>query len=427
MGKTHLVRRFAKQHFRYFVEINFDETPEKADLFQSSDLSKVIEYISIDTDTPMIPGETLLFLDEIQRAPELLAKLRYFYEKLGSLHVIAAGSLLNFILADHSFSMPVGRVEYLFMGPMDFYEFLEGCGQDRLISFLGNWSLEEPIPRSIHEKCIEFVRIYMAVGGMPAAVREYARNNSFSQAELEQSSIVQTYQDDFSKYRKKIDTGRLKMTLNKIPYLVGRKLKYVDISREYRAKEISEDLGMLQMAGVIYLVYHTSGNALPMSAEKKEKIFKSLFLDTGLMMRSLNLKITTLLNENLLLANQGATAEQFIGQQWLHRETGPQEPELFYWNREKRGASAEIDYLFQIDDRIVPVEVKAGTTGTLKSLHVFVQQKKTPAALRFNLDYPSVHKMDARVMAGMPHPFTLISLPLYMVLESERLFRNSLM
>lgn len=424
VGKTHLIRRFAKRHFQHFIEINFDETPGKSDLFKSSDLNKVVEFISLDTDTPVIPGKTLLFLDEIQRTPELLAKLRYFYEKLDTLHVIAAGSLLNFILEDHTFSMPVGRVEYLFIGPMDFYEFLEGCNQNRLVSFLKNWSPKEPIPQSIHEKFLEFQRLYMAVGGMPAAVREYIQNNSFGQVELEQSSIIQTYQDDFSKYRKKIHAGRLKMTLSKIPHLVGKKLKYVDISREERAKDMADTIRMLHMAGVIYLVHHSSGNALPIRFEKKEKVFKPLFLDTGLMMRSLNMKITSLLDEKSILANHGAIAEQFIGQQLLYRETGCQEPELFYWNREKKGAAAEVDYLFQIDSDIVPVEVKAGTTGSLKSLHVFAHLKKSVAALRFNLDYPSIHKIEAKVMKKDSHLFKLISLPLYMVLEAKRVYRG---
>ncbi len=256
---------------------------------------------------------------------------------------------------------------------------------------------------------------------MPGAVREYTQNNSLGQVELEQSSIIQTYQDDFSKYRKGVHADRLKTTLAKLPNLIGRKLKYVDISREDRAKDLADAIKMLQMARIIYCVHHSSGNALPLRFEKKEKTFKLLFLDVGLMMCSLNLKISDLLNEKLILSNRGAIAEQFIGQQWLYREIGFQEPELFYWNREKRGAAAEVDYLFQVRSFIVPAEVKAGTTGALKSLQVFAQLKKSDIALRFNLDRPSVHKVESKVIKGATHRFKLISLPLYMISEAERI------
>ncbi len=264
----------------------------------------------------------------------------------------------------------------------------------------------------------------MAVGGMPSAVREYVKSNSFLQVEMEQSSIIQTCRDDFSKYGKKINAALLRTTLEKLPQLVGKKVKYVDISRNERAATIADSISMLQKARLICCIHHSAGSNLPLSAEKKEKDFKPLFLDIGLMMRSLNMRITDLLKQDLVPTNGGAIAEQFIGQQWLYQDEAFREPELFYWNREKRGAAAEVDYLFQIGSMIVPVEVKAGVTGSMKSLHLFAQEKSSPLALRFNLDLPSFHSVEAKAMQDQPHSFNLLSLPLYMVSETERLCRS---
>jgi predicted AAA+ superfamily ATPase len=426
VGKTHLVRSFSESDFDNIIEINFDESPEKSELFQSSDMGKILEYIALDSDSPLIPGKTLLFLDEIQCVPEIIAKLRYFYEKCRSLHIIAAGSLLDFVLEDHTFSMPVGRVEYMFIGPMDFCEFLEAHSQVALLDFIRAWNVEEQVPLSIHKKLLDYQRIYVAIGGMPAAVREHINNDSFIQCEQEQAAIIQAYQDDFSKYQKRVHSARLKTVLEKLPHLVGNKLKYVDISRDERAKDLAESIRMLQMARVIYCIHHSSGNALPLRYEKKEKDFKPLFLDSGLMMRSLNMKLTDLLDQKLLLANHGALAEQFIGQQLLYKEIGYQEPELYYWNREQRGAVAEVDYLLQVGVSIVPIEVKAGTTGSLKSLHVFAQEKNSPLAVRFNIDQPTIHEVESNVIKGKHHRYKLLSLPLYMVSETARLCRSIL-
>ncbi len=426
VGKTYLVREFAARYFDYLVEINFDETPEKVELFRPSDIEVLLRYIATDTNTPVIPGKTLIFLDEIQKAPELFAKLRYFYEKKADLHIIAAGSLLDFILAEHEFSMPVGRIEYLFMGPMDFSEFLRANDQGKLLEFIQSFRLDMNIPVSIHQKLIEWQRIYMAIGGMPAAVREYSAAHSFGQVDQELSSVIQTYRDDFAKYRKRIHAERLRMVLDRLPHLVGRKLKYVDLCREERAKDLHESINMLQMARIVHCVHHSSGNALPLSAQRRENDFKPLLIDVGIMMNALGLRVADILGGDLMLSNRGAVAEQFIGQQLLYREVGYREPRLYYWNREKRGAAAEVDYLLTFRDIVVPVEVKAGTTGTLKSMHVFATEKSSPIGIRFNLDTPSITRVDARVMAGKTHDFILMSLPMYMVSETERLLNDAL-
>jgi uncharacterized protein len=424
VGKTYLVRQFGREQFEHFIEINFDETPRKRELFQYESIDRIIEYISLDTGIPVIPGRTLIFLDEIQRAPEIFAKLRYFFEKRKDIHIITAGSLLDFILAEHTFSMPVGRIEYLYMGPMDIIEFLTASGDNSLSDFLRQFRMNDPVPAVIHEKLLELTRTYMGIGGMPSAVREHVESGSLRKCEMELSSILSTLRDDFSKYGKKADPFRLQLVLDKTPGLVGKKVKYTEISRDEKSENLKESLYFLELARLIYRVYHSSGNAVPLRAERKERNFKLLFLDIGLMMRSLGLNLLSLKDENVIMANKGALAEQFIGQQWLYGGESYVPPELYYWNREKTGATSEVDYLFEVNGRIVPAEIKSGTAGSLKSLHVFASLKKTATAIRFNTALPSISTVEAAIPGMEKHPYRLLSLPLYMVSEARRLIKE---
>ncbi|MDA3810510.1 MAG: ATP-binding protein [Spirochaetaceae bacterium] len=424
VGKTYLVREFAQTEFENYIEINFDETPDKKDLFIDDDIDLILKYIYLDAGKEIVSGKTLIFLDEIQRAPEIFAKLRYFYEKRNDIHLIAAGSLLDFTLADFKFSMPVGRIEYLFMGPLDFLEFLNASGEYVLHTFISQYNISELIPDTIHKKLQDLLRVYMTVGGMPSALREYIESGSISQCEMELSSILNTYRDDFSKYGNKVNSIRLRMVLDRVPGIIGKKVKYTEISRDDKSVDLKAALQLLEFARVIYKIHHSSANGIPLRSEKKEQDFKLLFLDMGLMMRSLGLSLLDLRDDGILLANKGALAEQFIGQQLLYQKESYSEPELFYWNREKEGTSSEIDYLFQIDGRIIPVEVKSGTTGSLKSLHVFATDKKSTIAVRFNQDKPSLADITSKIPTRSEHTFKLLSLPLYMVSEMQRLVQS---
>jgi uncharacterized protein len=422
VGKTWLVREFAKRRFKNWIEINFDQNPEKVSLFASRDVEQVIRLLSVDMDAGVIPGETLLFLDEIQSAPEVIPLLRYFYEKMPQLHVIAAGSLLEFVLSEHTFSMPVGRIEYLFMGPMSFSEFLTANGNQTLREFLAGYRLDDPLPQSIHQQLLNLLKIYCTVGGMPAAVRAYAGNGDLRLVAREQSFILQTYRDDFAKYGSRVDTRRLGTVFDAIPRLVGQKLKYVNIDRNERAKPLADSVELLEKARVIYCVTHSAGNGIPLGAEKNSKDRKPLFLDVGLLCCALGLKAAELHSVNdLILVNSGAVAEQFAGQQLLYAGERYAEPELYYWNREQRSSSSEVDYLVARGTQVLPVEIKAGKVGSLKSLHVFAAEKGAPRAVRFNTDQPSRCKVSSVVASKPSHPFELISLPLYLIGELDRL------
>ena len=424
VGKTEIVRQLGKE-FDLFIEFNFDEFPEKASLFKSGDVNRILPLIEADSGVKIVPGRTLIFFDEIQAAPDILPLLRYFYEKVPQIHVIAAGSLLEFLLSEHNFSMPVGRVEYYFMGPLTFEEFLGGCGEDLLVDFLHSYKLKQELPESLHQKYMSFLKYYTLIGGMPEAVLCWIESNDIMEVGRVHASILQTYEDDFSKYRKRINPDHLRLVMKKIPLLVGTKLRYVNLDRNIAASSLGSAVKALSDAGIMTRIFHSDGNGLPLGAEISEKKYKSLFIDIGLYSTALGLRLTDVYTmDNILLINNGAMTEQFIGQHLLFNSPSWIKPELFYWHREKKGASSEVDYLISDGPAIVPVEVKAGKTGSLRSLHTFAALKGTKRALRFNGDLPSITDVKTTIEHIGGADYKLISLPLYMVGQFNRILHS---
>ena len=427
VGKTWLVREFARVHFKNLVEINFDERPEKADLFTGREIAEVLGLLEVDQGQNITPGETLLFLDEIQSAPKILAQLRYFYEKRPDLHVITAGSLLDFSLASHEYSMPVGRIEYLFMGPMSFSEFLTADGMASLSSFISQVEVGVDVPESFHTRLLEQVRRYYITGGMPAVVQAYIANHRWDDVSREQRSILQTFVDDFAKYGRRMDTHRLRKVFLSLPRLVGRKLKYTHIDREARAKDLARCMELLEMARIVHRVSHSAANGLPLGAEAKPKDFKPLFLDIGLLCNALGLRLTDFdAMDEAALVNNGAATEQFIGQHLLYSGPGYEMPELYYWNREKKSSAAEVDYVKASVGQIIPIEVKAGKKGTLRSLNLFMYEKKRDLAVRFDTNRPSAMQVEVKIPGKGRCAFRLLSLPLYLVEHLERFINTEM-
>ena len=423
VGKSYLVREFGKTHFQNFIEINFEERPEFKEVFVANPVEKIIPLLETFFQTK-INSQTLIFLDEIQAAPEVIPKLRYFYEKLPELFVIAAGSLLEFILSDHQFSMPVGRIEYLYLGPMSFAEFLHASNETELENYLTKFTLQEHLPLLFHQKLMQLLTIYMFLGGMPEVVQNYISSHSLLESDAIKKNLLSTYHDDFGKYDKKIYFTRIKNIFYKIPLMVGDKVKYVNLDPHERAKDVALALTLLAMARVCYRIYHSSANGVPLQSEMKTKNFKMLFLDVGLMASVCGITALDLQN-NLQFVNQGKLCEQFVGQHLLYDHPYFQEPELFYWMREERNAAAEVDFLLTQNQRIIPVEVKSGTTGRMKSLQVFLKEKKQNVAVRFNTDLPSVLK----TRTNLPHDnidYKLISLPFYLIGQVRRLVGGEL-
>jgi predicted AAA+ superfamily ATPase len=426
VGKTYLVRMFARKYFDQLVEINFEQDPEIASLFASKDPRKIVQLLELQYNISIQPGAALLFLDEIQATPELLVSLRYFYEQLPKLHVIAAGSLLELVLEEPSFSMPVGRIEYLHLGPMQLEEFLLAAGKDRLVTFLNEFSLGDSIPEPLHNRLMDLLRIFLVTGGMPEAVSVYINNNSWQECETIKHSVLATFQDDFNKYGKRVKHQRLQLLFKKIPLLVSSKFKYVNVDRNERSGDLAKALNLLFHARVASPVYHSSCSGIPLGATIHPKKFKVLFLDVGLMSTATGLNLLDYEKAgDVMRINAGAISEQFIGQHLLFSRHLYCEPEVFYWIREKKNSSAEIDYVISEGTLIIPVEIKTGKSGTLKSLHLFLREKHRSFGVRFNSDLPSLLESQTALAAGPNIPYLLLSLPLYMVGQARRLIRQS--
>ena len=422
VGKSFLVRMAARESFSNLLEINFERFPDVASLFTSKSPKAILPLLEARFNATIEPGKTLLFLDEIQAAPEVFASLRYFHEELPGLHIIAAGSLLEFVLQEHSFSMPVGRIEYMHLGPMTFEEFLLAVGRDKLQQWLSGYMPGDDVPEGLHRDLLGLLRQYCVVGGMPEAVAAFAQNGSFLASAHVHQSILATYRDDFAKYATKAEHRRIEKIFSSVPRLVGRKFMFSHVDREERARELGPALHLLCLARVTHQIKHSHGNGVPLGAEVDDRTFKVLFLDIGLLCHSCGLNVIDIEKvADLILVNNGAVCEQLVGQHLLMSGTFHEDPHLNCWMRDKPNANAEVDYLIAVGPRVVPVEVKAGATGRLKSLHLFMSEKKCDFGLRFNSDLPSF--LDTRMPRSEAEapPFRLLSLPFYMLGQTRRL------
>lgn len=422
VGKSHLIRAFGKEYFEGLLEINFEKNPEFAKLFDG-DPNQILTHLEVQVKTKVTPGKTLLFLDEIQFAPQLISKLRFFYEDLPELHVIAAGSLLEFVLSDHDFSMPVGRIEYLHMGPMTFEEFLLAQNEKQLVDFLKYFDLPESIPEPIHKKLMGFVKTFFIIGGMPESVKSFVQDKSFAQSDIAKSTLLQTFEDDFPKYGKRIDKDFVRKVYQKIPLEIGQKVKYVRFSEE-AAYKVANALEVLDFAKICNRVFHSASNGVPLGAEIKPKDFKLYFLDVGLVASATGINVVQLDHE-IELINKGKLSEQFVAQHLLYQNPPYQKPSLFYWNRQQRNSNAEIDFVISLGPHVIPVEVKSGKTGSLKSLQMFLIEKKGDLAVRFNSDLPSLTMAQVSLL-GIQKDYQLLSLPFYLIGELTRLLSDVL-
>lgn len=393
IGKSSSIRNFAES-FKYFVEVNFEENKSAIAIFkQEQDVATICQRLSMLYSTPIIPGETLLFFDEIQACPEAIKALWFFKEKLPALHVVAAGSLLEFALKNMQ-SYGVGRVSSMFMYPMSFAEFLVAAGKEIWLKALNDASPQEPLFPEIHRELVGLYRTFLMVGGMPASVGAWIETGNFRNCEAELADIQQTYYDDFSKYGEKINPELLRNTLQSVIAQTGGKFTYSKVNGGFTPDEIRRALGMLADAGLIKAVRHTAANGLPLGAEVNTKFTKYIYLDSGLLMRVLDMDFggSTEVTEMILagsedeLVNKGYLAELSVGWELVKAADFRTRYDLFYWENLANGATSEIDYVLPHNMKILPVEVKAGTSGKMKSLRLFLQKKKMNEAVRTSLE-----------------------------------------
>jgi predicted AAA+ superfamily ATPase len=413
VGKTFIIEEFAKQHFNTYVFINLEQKPEFHSCFESLEPQKIISELELLSGQKIIPGETLLFLDEIQDCPKAIMAFRYFKEQLPILHVIGAGSLLEFTLNDENFKMPVGRVDFLYLQPLSFAEFLEAIGSELVREQLKKMTLKNAPSAAVHEHLLKFVREYTILGGMPAVVKKYILTKSFLESQHTQSALLNSYRRDFGKYAKKAIHRNLQLVFEKAPGLVGQWFKYKNVNSDTPPKEIKAAVTQLYHAGILHPIHATSASGIPLAITQNEKKFKLLFLDVGLVKRACRLDSEFLLKEDIFLLNGGALAEQYVGQALLAYQDKHEFPELYFWAREEKNSKAEVDYLTIIDGQIIPVEVKSGATGKLKSLKIFMEEKKSKIGIRISRTPLSLHQ-------------NILSVPFYLINELPRLVRDAL-
>lgn len=413
VGKTFVIEEFCERYFAESLQINFEQQPEYKACFESLYPEKILKMIYALSGKTVTPGKTILFLDEIQECPQAIVALRYFYEQMPDLHVIAAGSLLEFVMRDTEFSMPVGRVQSYYMKPLSFIEFLYAADKFSLIDYIQNVTINSGIEDVIHQELLAQLKEYFVLGGMPAVLNNYFHQHNFEKVQIRQNIILETYRRDFSKYAKDTDIKYLQRLFDKAPGMIAKHFKYVDVDPDFYARDLKRALADLKDAGVIYANHACSASGLPLVSTINEKKFKLLFLDIGLVNNAAHLGASILLSDNVITLNNGTAAEQFVGQELLAYAPCYREEQLYYWEREKRGSTAEVDYVIAIDSTILPVEVKAGSTGRMRSIQMFMDEKGLDFGIRISQNTLGFEKR-------------ILSIPLYMISELPRLVKSIL-
>ena len=386
VGKSSAVRQLATQ-FEDFVELNFEENPNLKSLF-TADLNphRIVDNLSVFFGKTIVPGKTLLFFDEIQTCLPAISALRFFYEKMPELHVVAAGSLLESALQSLP-SYGVGRVRSLFMYSFSFDEFLEALGEQGLLQAKRNSGFQNPLPDLFHQKLLDYLKTFMLTGGMPEAVAAYAGTRQMLNTQRILDDLYISLQADFTKYKNTVPPNRLIEVMESVVQQAGGKFMFSKASANANHGQIKEALDLLIMAGLVFPVTHTAANGIPPGAEAEPKKRKMLLLDTGIFQRVLGLNLSDFLFDPAsTLINKGSIAEQFWGLEYLKYGSPWAPPALYYWHRESANANAEVDYVIQQGADLLPVEVKSSGKGSMQSLRQFLKEKKKLFGYRFSLE-----------------------------------------
>ena len=403
VGKSTAVKQLGKS-FKHYLEINLEKQPDLHQFFPDNiDVKRTCQLLSVSTGIPVIPGETLLFIDEIQSCQNAIKALRYFREDYPELHVIAAGSLLEFALEELP-SFAVGRIRSFYLYPFSFDDFLSALGLDALKEFKTQAAREgTPLPDPMHNQLKDLLRTFYLVGGMPEAVSTWVSKQDFLACSRVHNDILDAYQQDFSKYKKRVSPDLLRQVLRSAALQAGKKFVFAEASRDVPAASVKECLRLLTLAGLITPVKHTAANGLPLGAEKNEKYVKYLFLDLGLMQTMLSLPANDiLLASDVDFVNKGAASEMFAGLELLKTHDCFVKTEMFYWQNTDKGTIGEIDYLTVIDGQIIPLEVKAGTQGKMQSLYNFMPKHSSAFGIRTSLENVSSYIHNDHLVKVVP-------------------------
>lgn len=381
VGKTWIMKEFGKKHFQNIVYINFESSTRLQSIFQDDfDIHRILMVFEIETGVTIIPDDTLIILDEIQEADKGLTALKYFYENAPEYFVIAAGSLLGISL-QKSNTFPVGKVDLLDLYPLNFEEFLINIDEKQLVNSLKekNWKIIEPF----HEKLINYLRLYYFIGGMPEVVNAFIENKDFEQVRTIQKNIISGYENDFAKYAPVEIVPKIRLIWQSILGQLSKENKkfiYGQLKKGGRAKEFESAISWLTNAGLIIKCLKVEKPVIPLKSYTNFDVFKLYLLDIGLLNAMANVSEKIILNKDqILIEYKGALTEQFVCQELvIHND-------VFYWTADN--ATAEVDFILQKDQDILPVEVKAEENLKAKSLKVFVEKYNPPKAIRISMSF----------------------------------------
>ena len=382
VGKTAAIRRLAES-FEHFIEINFEELPSTARIFDGDlEVREICDRLSAFAGKPIIPGKTLLFFDEIQACPRCLSSLRFFYERMPELHVAAAGSLLEFALENIA-SFGVGRITSVFVYPFTFAEFVTANSGTALVEMIDRCNPAHPMNEALHLKLIEKLRIYLVIGGMPAVVSAYTANEGLLTCKRILDDLVNVYLDDFVRYRKRAPVARLRETFESITRQTGGKFVYSSVSPECSTYESKISLDLLERAGLAYRIYHAVARGMPLGAQINTRKFKAILFDVGVHQRLLGLDLQEhIVKSHEDIINKGNVAELFAGLELVANGSSYSRPQLYYWHREAKSSNAEVDYVVQRGSRLLPIEVKSGKKGRMRSLRIFMEERGLDIGVR---------------------------------------------
>lgn len=410
VGKTTAVELFSREYDQ-FVSLNL-EKPEEASLFSRNLAVKdLFQAILLHKNLPRSPGQVLLFLDEVQNAPDAVRQLRYFHEDLPELHVIAAGSLLEIALTQRQIGMPVGRVQHLFMYPLSFREFLLATGEHQALEALS----QVPLSSAVLPGLFKLFHKFALTGGMPEIVARFALDRDIVSLKPYYQSLLTSFLDDIPRYARNETMKRIiRHCFEAAPLEAGQRIKFAGFGRSnYRSREIGEAMKTLEQAMLVHLLYPTTSTEIPLVPDRK-KSPRLQFLDVGLVNYSAGLQGQYFEHSDLHSFYRGKIAEMIVGQEMVAAgASAPLKP--VFWVREKRQAPAEVDFVVQHGKYAVPVEVKAGSAGSLRSLHQFVNRCPHPYAVRMHagpLDLQSLTTHEGKA-------FFLLNLPYFLAGQLE--------
>lgn len=405
VGKTTLVKEFAKT-YKYQLYLNLEKKADSQYFEQTDDVKTIVESLFITNNIVTKDlNDTLLFIDEIQEQPKAIQLLRYFYEELPELHVIAAGSLLEFALKDVQ-SFPVGRVEFLYLYPFNFIEYLQAINHQASLEQLKSI----PIKPVAHKILLNLFNQYTIIGGMPEVVSEYTLSNSVSNLAPIYESIWSSYISDSEKYASNATAKNvIKHIMATAAYAVDQRIKFQNFGKSnYQSREVGEAMRNLHQAKIIQLIYPTTSTELPILPDLK-KSPRLQFLDTGIVNYILGISAQMLVLEDLSQSYKGAIIPHIISQELISIQSKKAELPHF-WVREKKQASSEVDLVYAIDGKVVPIEIKSGSTGSLKSLHQFIERTNHPYAVRIYAGEFEIQ--EGKTPGGVP--YLLMNLPYYL-------------